>query len=267
MVWPWSCSAPRSSHRASRLCGSRPGRGLVQEQHRGPVEDGPGHHEPLGHPAGQRVDRGLGPLGQLELLQQLVGGLPGGPRADAEQPPVEVQVLPDGELPVERVLLRDDPAELLGQGRVGGDVDAAQERPPGGGHHAGGQHPGRRGLARAVGAEQPEDLARPDIEVEVVDRGEVGPRVDLGQVLGVDDRSGLRRQPGWPPSGGVDVVLIACHMLARHAVSPGYRRAGQVTRAGRRAAGRRGHASGATRAGVAVPPRAAAQPDERPPPR
>jgi hypothetical protein len=37
---------------------------------------------------------------------------------------VEVQVLPDGELAVQGVLLGDDAAELLGQRGVGRDVDA-----------------------------------------------------------------------------------------------------------------------------------------------
>ncbi len=45
-------------------------------------------------------------------------------RPHAEQPAVEVQVLPHGELAVERVLLGDDPAELLGQRRMRRDVHA-----------------------------------------------------------------------------------------------------------------------------------------------
>ena len=48
---------------------------------------------------------------------------------DAEQAAVEVQVLPHGELAVERVLLGDDPDQLLGQRRVGDDVDPADEGP------------------------------------------------------------------------------------------------------------------------------------------
>jgi hypothetical protein len=37
---------------------------LVEEQHGGPVQDRARHHEPLRHAAGQRVHRGLGPLGR-----------------------------------------------------------------------------------------------------------------------------------------------------------------------------------------------------------
>jgi hypothetical protein len=178
MVWPSSCSSPSRSQSASRL---------VEEQHARAVEDGPGHHEPLGHAAGQGVDRGLGPPAELELLQELVRGLPGGLGAHAEQPAVEVQVLPDGELAVQGVLLGDDPAELLGQRGVGRDVDAGDERPARGRDHAGGEDAGRGGLAGAVRAEEAEDLTGADVEVELVHRGEVRALVDLGQVHGVDD--------------------------------------------------------------------------------
>ena len=103
---------------------------LVEEQHGRAVEDRPCHHQPLRHPAGQGVDRGLGPFGQLELLEQVVSDLPGLLRTHAEQPTVEVQVLPDRQLAVEGVLLRHDAAQLLGQRRMGGDVDPAEEAVP-----------------------------------------------------------------------------------------------------------------------------------------
>ena len=48
-------------------------RRFVQEQDVRPVQDRPGHHQTLGHPARQREDRGIGPVGQVELLQELLG--------------------------------------------------------------------------------------------------------------------------------------------------------------------------------------------------
>ena len=202
----------------------QPGGGLVEEQHARAVEDGPGHHEPLGHAAGQGVDRRLGPPAELELLEQLVGGLPGGLGAHAEQPAVEVQVLPDGELAVQGVLLGDDPAELLGQRGVGRDVDAGDERPAGGRDHAGGEDAGRGGLACAVRAEEAEDLPGFHVEVELVHRGEVGARVDLGQVLGVDD--GIRLVfPG--PAVLARRNLCSTHIGIQRSVGqtwPGHRR-------------------------------------------
>ena len=107
--------------------------------------------------------------------------------ADAEQAAVEVKVFPHRELAVQGVLLRHDAAQLLGQSRMGGHVDAAHEGPAGRRHHPGREHPGRRGLPGAVRAEQPEDLPGPDVEVELVHGGEVSPAVDLGQLLGMDD--------------------------------------------------------------------------------
>ena len=53
-----------------RLCGIEAGGRLVQEEHRGPVEDGAGHHQSLRHATGKRHDRGLGAVGQPELVQR-----------------------------------------------------------------------------------------------------------------------------------------------------------------------------------------------------
>ena len=167
-----------------------PGRRLIEEEHGRAVKDGPRHHEPLRHSAGQGVHRRLGPFGQLELLEQLIGGPAGHLRPHAEQPAVKVQVLPDGELPVQGVLLGDDPAQLLGQRRVRRDVHPGEERPSGGRHDPRGQHPRGGGLPRPVRSQQAEDLAGLDVKIQPVDRGEVRTRVDLREVLGMDDRAG-----------------------------------------------------------------------------
>ena len=82
---------------------------------------------------------------------------------------MEVEVLPDVQLPIERVLLGDDPADLLHQRRMCSHVDAGDEPSAGRGHHPGGEYAGGRGLASAVGTEEAEDLAGGDIEVEAVD--------------------------------------------------------------------------------------------------
>ncbi len=79
------------------------GGGLVEEQHGGTVEDRARHHQPLRHTAGERVDRGLGPFGEVQLLEQLVGDATRLGGGDAEQATVEVEVLADVQLAVERV--------------------------------------------------------------------------------------------------------------------------------------------------------------------
>ena len=146
---------------------------LVEEQDRGPVHDRPGHHEPLGHAAGEREHRRLRPIGQAELLEQSAGLGLRRLGVHAEEAAVEVEVLPDRERAVERVRLRDDADHLLRRGRVRDDVDATDERMPAGGDHAGGEHPRGRRLAGAVRAEQTEDLAPLHREVEPVDRVDV----------------------------------------------------------------------------------------------
>ena len=80
-------------------------------------------------------------------------------RRHPEEAPVEVEVLPHRQRPVERVGLRHDADHLLRGHRVRDDVDAADERAPARGDHAGREHARGRGLARAVRAEQAEDLA------------------------------------------------------------------------------------------------------------
>ena len=132
---------------------------FVHEQHGRPVEDRTGHHEALRHAARQGVHRRLGPAAEVELLEQLVGDLPALPGRHAEQPAVEVEVLPHGQGAVEGVLLGHDAFELLGDRRVLHHVDAADQRRPRGRDDPGGEHAGGRGLAGPVGTEQPEDLA------------------------------------------------------------------------------------------------------------
>jgi hypothetical protein len=164
--------------------------GLVQEQHRGTVEDRARHHQTLSHPSRERVHRRAGPLRELELLEQLVRDAIGLVRAHAEQAPMEVQVLPDRELAVERVLLGDRADQLLHECRVRDHVHAADPRLPRSGDHARGEHPRGGGLARAVGAQQPEYLTRVHSQVETVHRGDVGAVVDLGQPRRADHLGG-----------------------------------------------------------------------------
>ena len=102
---------------------------LVEEQHRRAVEDRARHHQALGHAARQRVHRRLRPFGEVQLLEQLVGDAPRLRTGDAEQATVEVEVLPHRQLAVERVLLGDDPDQLLGQRGVGDDVDRPDVTP------------------------------------------------------------------------------------------------------------------------------------------
>ena len=103
----------------------------------------------------------VGPVGEPELLEQPVGlGAWPSLRGHAEEAAVEVEVLPHGQRPVERVGLRHDADHLLGRGRVARRRRCRRRAPrPLVGIDPGREHARGRGLAGAVRAEQAEDLA------------------------------------------------------------------------------------------------------------
>ena len=170
-------------------------------EHLGAVHEGAADHHALGLPAGdlERVAAAL--LGQPEQLQQLGGALAGVPRAEPEVPAAELQVLGDGEVAVEGVVLRDDADAALDldgvldhvqAGHVGGAAGRDDER----GEHADG---GR--LARAVRAEQAEELAARDVQVDALDGGHRGTRAGRGiGLLQVDRANGGLGGLGHAPS-------------------------------------------------------------------
>src|ERR1700741_3737870 len=105
IVWPWALSSPRISHSASRLCGSSPAVGSSRKRTAGRWKMA---RAPL---SGRRVPPAAAQAParaeKMKLLQQAVGLAPRLARRHPEQAPVEVEVLPDGELAIERVLLGD----------------------------------------------------------------------------------------------------------------------------------------------------------------
>ena len=100
---------------------------------------------------------------------------------------MEVEVLPHGELAIERVLLGHDPAQLLGKRRMRSYVHAPDECPPRCGHHTGGEHAGCRRLAGAIRTEEAEDLPGHDQQVELVHRRHIHARIYLRQSDGTYD--------------------------------------------------------------------------------
>lgn len=148
--------------------GVEPRRRLVQIQHGRAADHRGGQVEAAAHPAGVLHGRPLGGLGEREPLQQLVGAGPGLLAGQIEQPPDHVEVLPAGELLVDRGVLpgeADDAAQLAG---LLHHVVARDDRVPGVGGDQGGQAAYEGGLAGAVGAEHTEDGALAHIEVHAV---------------------------------------------------------------------------------------------------
>ncbi len=116
------------------------------------------------------VDRPVDQLRQTDRCDQLVDPCVGRRRRHAPQPGVQLQVCPAAQRPVDDGVLEHHAAHAPGEERLGRHVIAGQARAPRGGHHGGGQHPDRGGLARPVGAKQAEHLARDHFEIDLLDR-------------------------------------------------------------------------------------------------
>src|SRR5690606_3139126 len=125
------------------------------------------------HPARQRLDPALGPIGELHELEQLLRALSADRPREVEVAAVDEHVVLDAELLVELVLLRHDTdpgADLLAVARRVEPEDpqlALAHR-----RHAT-DHAHRRRLAGTVRAEKPERLAAPHVDVDAVDGDEV----------------------------------------------------------------------------------------------
>ena len=167
--------------------------GLVEDQHFGVAQQRGGDREPLAHPHRVALDAavaGVGDAGQLEdLLDALAGMVARGgedPQVVAPGAPgVEARVLEHGADLGARVL--EVVVDLAVEPR-GAGVDPDQPE----------QHPDRRALAGAVGAEEAGDPARLDLEAEVrdgPDRAEA-----LAQSLDLDRGHRRRRLVGSAPT-------------------------------------------------------------------
>jgi hypothetical protein len=135
----------------------QPGGRLVEVQHIGPVHQGAGDQQPLGLPARQ-VGRHRGaPVGEAEDLEKLRGAPRRLAPAQPEEPAAELQVLRDGQLHVQGVVLGDHADPALDPHRVRDHVQSGHPCPAGGRPHQRGQHADRGGLLRTVAYPLPSD--------------------------------------------------------------------------------------------------------------
>jgi hypothetical protein len=166
---------------------------LVEEDHPGRVHQRPGDQQPLRHAAGVVVDLVAAAVAQTQLRQQGVGPpVPFRP-PDPVVRGVEDQVLPGGERPVEVGTLGHDRQPTACGDRVGSDVDPRDAGATRRRQHPRGEHPDGRGLARAVGPQQAEDLAALDGEGDAVDRVRGSTGIALDEC--VDLHGGVHRRP------------------------------------------------------------------------
>ena len=118
-----------TSHMPEPAARIEPGRRLVEEQQPRPPDQRAAEVEPAAHAARVGLDDAVGGVGEIELLEQLVGrGACASARRQLVEPAEHPQVLAPGQVLVDgRVLAgqADDAAQLLG---LADDVEAGDRR-------------------------------------------------------------------------------------------------------------------------------------------
>ena len=175
--------------------GVQAGGGLVKEEDGGAVDEGGGEVEAAFHPTRVGADGAVGGVLEVDDGEELVDALAAGATAQSEEPRLEREQFAAGLDVVEAGLLQGDADAAAHGARLGEDVEAVDTGGAGGGAEEGGEHTDGRRLARAVLAEEAEDGAGSDVEVDPVDGAH---RVEvLRQSLGPDgahpcERSAVR---------------------------------------------------------------------------
>ena len=168
-----------------------PGGGLVEDQQAGAVHQRAGQDQAPLHPPGERPGALVALVAERERLEQLGGALAALATRHPEVARVIVEGLGNGEKPVEVELLRCQPDRLtrlavVVDRIVAEDVDRSRGRL---------REPGRAvdqgRLAGAVGAQEPEELPRLDLERDATQRLDPG-RVALNQALDLQGVRGRR---------------------------------------------------------------------------
>ena len=160
---------------------------LVEDQHRRIVDDGPGQAHPLFHALGERSQE---PIANAGEIGELLDGIDDRPPLGAPHivgPGKKVEVFVHGHVAIGGQRIGHEAHKAAGLLRIVDQRDpvhvhVALGRIVEGGHDA---HGG--GLARAVGADKAEDVARGKLERDVVDR------LDLAEVAFEIDNPNVHR--------------------------------------------------------------------------
>ena len=198
----------------ARGLGVEAGGGLVEEEDLGLVQQGAGEGHALALAGGEALHPVVGPVGDAEAGEQVVGLVVRRARRQAAHARHERHVLEGGEAVVEAGLLGHHTGALTDGVAVGGRVEAEDGGAAPVGHQQAVEQADGRGLARPVGAEEGDDLAGVDLEAQPIERL-LGAKGD-GEVVGADGGDhdlqcggdGGATPPsavsgaGWPPSPG-----------------------------------------------------------------
>jgi hypothetical protein len=165
---------------------------LVQQQHLGPDHERAGQRDPLPLAAGELAGLAVAVAGHLHAGQRLLGPVTASGAAHLAHGQAVLDVLPDGQVREQRVVL-EDRGDVALERRRPGHVRAAERHRAGGRRLEAGDHAQHRGLARAGRPQHGEELAVRDRQVDAVDRGRVAELLaEAGQV---DRRSGVHAGP------------------------------------------------------------------------
>ena len=157
---------------------------LVEEDHLGPADQARGEVEAPPHATGVRLDATIGGLGEPELIQQLRGTGPGVGPAEVEQAGEQLEVLPAGQLLVDRGVLPREADRAAYGGGIKQDVVAGDGRLAGFGLQQRREDADCSGLARTIGTEDSEDGAFGNDKVDAVESD--GVAVVLREPFGFD---------------------------------------------------------------------------------
>ena len=154
--------------------------GLVQEEQRGSVHQRAGGVEATGLTARQLRAPPVHQVGQAEVVGDELGPLLPLLAAQAGDLAEELQVLPDGQHPVDARVLRGDADALRAGSAIREYVDAVDRDRPGVGIEQPGDDREQGGLARSVAPQERHDLSGLDRQVHAA-------------------RGPARRRSSWPP--------------------------------------------------------------------
>jgi hypothetical protein len=147
--------------------------GLVEEEDPGAVDDGCGEGELFLHAVGEVGDELAGFGGEAHEVEELGGASGGGGGVEAVHATDEAEVFGCGEATEEGEAFGDDTDLSFDLDGVGDGVEAKDLDGPGGGCEEASEHLDGGGFASAVRAEEAEELAGGNGEVDVLDGGEV----------------------------------------------------------------------------------------------
>jgi len=162
--------------------------GLVEEEHAGFMDESAGERELFLHAQGVLED-GLGPrLGEVEVVEKLLGPPPGLGGRKSLDPADEEESLLAGEPAEEGEIVGHETNAALDRHRVGVDRLAEDQDLAARGFEQAGEHPERRALAGAVRAKERIENPGAHGDREVPHRGLVF--VGLDQMTGLDGEGG-----------------------------------------------------------------------------